>query len=78
MVTKKHLSLLAWALYFAFVAYGFFAGSLEWPVVLVGLGSASLIYVWAFGFEYLEKRFDVGEARFDSKTGKLIKDDKKS
>ena len=74
MVSKRRLSIFTWALYFVYVGYGIVAGSLEWPAVLVGLGFASLVFGWAFGFEYLEKRFDVGEARFDSKTGKLIKD----
>lgn len=77
MVSKKHLSILAWAIYFAFVAYGFIEGTLEWPAVLIGLGFATAIYIWSFGFEYLEKRFDVGEARFDSKTGKLLKDEER-
>ncbi|QUL36625.1 hypothetical protein [Erythrobacter sp. JK5] len=56
------------------MAYAFFDGWFQWQLIVIGLGFATAIHVWAFGFEYLERRFDVGEARFDSETGQPIPD----
>lgn len=72
MVKRAHWLYLGWVLFMAGMVMKSPPWEGGWMNVLIGLGMGLGIPALSHAVERLERNLDVGEARFDSETGKQL------
>jgi hypothetical protein len=72
VVSRKAWALIGWAIYMVANLIQYPPWEHGWTNVVIGLGFGFAILGFGAFFQKLEDRLDVGEARFDSETGKQL------
>lgn len=72
MVSRKTWALIGWAMFMVAWTIKYPPWERGWTNALIGLGFGLALLVFGSFFRKLEQRLDVGEARFDSETGKQL------